>query len=180
MKLNKIVTLIFINLFLLFSAEAYCDTATTAADSVITTKIKAKIAGDQTLSVFKVGVTTTNGVVSLSGTVNSDTDAAQAIELAQETQGVTDVNSSALMIKQSDHPLADTAITAKVKALFVREQVLNDKDISASSIHVETTDGVVYLSGQANNQQQIDNAIKIAKTINGVKSVESKLEVSKS
>ncbi len=45
------------------------------------------------------------------------------------------------------------------------------------NVKVETTDGVVQLSGEVANQAQSDRAEKIAKAIEGVKSVKNDLKV---
>ncbi len=59
-------------------------------DSAITAKIKADILSDPLLKVFQINVTTTNGVVTLSGVV----DSRQSIERAMEiTHSVKDVKS---------------------------------------------------------------------------------------
>jgi hyperosmotically inducible protein len=178
MKLRNILNGFVLASFVFLSGNAFCDT-TPISDSVITTKIKSKIALDKSLSVFKVDVSTSNGVVTLSGKVDSDTDASAAIELAQSTDGVNDVDAANLVVKESKHPFADTAITAKVKGLFIKEQLFGKKDIAATSISVETVDGVVTLSGNADSQAQADNAVKLAKSVHGVKSVESRIEISK-
>lgn len=161
---------------MLFSVNAFSE-STAISDTAITAKIKSKIAMDKSLSVFKVGVETNNGVVMLTGNVNSETDASTAVQIAQETDGVTDVNASKLMVKESSHPLDDVFITAKVKGMFIKEKLFGEKDVSPMSIAVETNNGTVYLSGTADSQKEIDNAIMIAKSVNGVKSVESHVEV---
>ena len=60
----------------------------------------------------------------------------------------------------------DTWITTKVKAAFV-----DDHAVSALDVKVQTTKGVVQLSGFANNAAEISRAGEIAKNIRGVKSV---------
>ncbi|MBV8802896.1 MAG: BON domain-containing protein, partial [Gammaproteobacteria bacterium] len=60
-------------------------------------------------------------------------------------------------------PLTDTYITAKVKGLFIREKLFGKKDIAAINISVETKNGIVYLSGRVDNNDQIKNAIAIIK-----------------
>lgn len=146
-------------------------------DSAMTVKIKAKIAAEKSLSVFKVGVETTNGIVTLTGNVNSDADASKVIEIAESIDGVKDVDASQLTITQSTQPLTDVAITAKVKGLYIKEKLIGEKDIAALGINVETNNGVVYLTGSADNQQQIRNAIKIAQSVSGVKKVDSRIEI---
>ncbi|HVY54038.1 MAG TPA: BON domain-containing protein [Gammaproteobacteria bacterium] len=175
--MRRFITVTFLSIFMFFSASAFAKIDTPIDDSIITTKIKSKIAMEKALSIFKIGVTTVNGIVTLTGKVNSDADASKAIEIAQATDGVKDVDASQLNIAQSSQPVTDVAITAKVKGMFIKEKLFGDKDISAMSINVETNNGIVYLTGKADNQQQIDNAIKIAESVNGVKKVDSRVTV---
>jgi len=146
-------------------------------DSEIINSIKSKLASEKTTEDLKITIKSKLGIVTLSGKVNTDNEASKTIEIAESTPGVKDTDATHLTIKQSKHPIADTVITAKVKGSFIREKLLGDRDISVTSIYVETTNGVVYLTGKVDSQAEIDNAIKLAKAINGVKSVDSKLEV---
>jgi hyperosmotically inducible protein len=62
-------------------------------DSVITTKIKTKLAAEHLGSAKHIGVDTDrNGVVWLSGTTNSQEEADKAVEIARNTEGVKSVN----------------------------------------------------------------------------------------
>jgi hyperosmotically inducible protein len=74
------------------SAGEYMD------DSAITAKIKAEILGDPLLKVFQIGVTTTNGVVQLSGVVDSQQSIDRAMEIARGSQDVKSVENS-LVVK---------------------------------------------------------------------------------
>jgi len=60
----------------------------TLADAALTTKIKAKIALDDTVKSADVHVHTKNGVVTLSGTVSSAAVQERIVQLARETAGV--------------------------------------------------------------------------------------------
>jgi osmotically-inducible protein OsmY len=60
-------------------------------DSMITTKVKAAIFDDSTLRVTDVKVETYEGVVQLSGFVNSRSDINRAVELARSVRGVKSV-----------------------------------------------------------------------------------------
>jgi hyperosmotically inducible periplasmic protein len=66
----------------------------------------------------------------------------------------------------------DTAITAAVKARFVE-----NKEVAASSIQVETLNGTVQLSGFAKNAQEKETAETIARRVNGVKSVRNDIVI---
>lgn len=63
-------------------------------DSVITTKVKAALLRDRTLSVLAVSVETYKGTVLLSGFVDSEDQARRAAEIAASVQGVVDVKST--------------------------------------------------------------------------------------
>jgi hyperosmotically inducible periplasmic protein len=71
-------------------------------DSVITTKIKAKLAEEKMRSLVHIGVDTDkDGVVWLSGTVRTQELADKAVAIASGTEGVTSVRSN-ITIRQDD------------------------------------------------------------------------------
>jgi hyperosmotically inducible protein len=61
-------------------------------DSTITTKVKAKLFGDESLSGFAIDVDTFKGEVTLTGGVKSEADKQRATQLAKEVDGVRNVN----------------------------------------------------------------------------------------
>lgn len=66
----------------------------------------------------------------------------------------------------------DTAITTSVKARYV-----DNKDVDASAIKVETLNGTVMLSGFAKNANERMTAEEIAMKVNGVKAVKNSIVV---
>ena len=66
----------------------------------------------------------------------------------------------------------DTTITTKVKSRFVE-----NKDVDASSIRVETLNGTVMLSGFAKDATEKATAGAIARKVNGVRSVKNEIAV---
>jgi len=66
----------------------------------------------------------------------------------------------------------DTTITASVKARFV-----DNREVDASSIRVETLNGTVMLSGFAKSENERSTAESIARKVNGVKSVKNEIAV---
>ena len=71
---------------------AAADTARRAVnDGALTSKIKAKMALDDTVKAADIDVDTTGGVVTLTGRVSSDAERQRALALARETQGVSQV-----------------------------------------------------------------------------------------
>ena len=65
--------------------------ACSQTDSGITTAVKSKMAADDTVKAYKIDVDTHNKVVTLSGEVDSQAQRDQALLLARNTKGVTDV-----------------------------------------------------------------------------------------
>jgi hyperosmotically inducible protein len=71
-------------------------------DSIVTTKIKAKLAAEKMYSFGHVKVETDrDGAVVLSGTARSQRDADKAVSIAQDTDGAKSVKSS-IRIKKED------------------------------------------------------------------------------
>jgi len=66
----------------------------------------------------------------------------------------------------------DTAITTAVKARFV-----DNKEVDASAISVETLKGTVMLSGFAKNSTEKTVAANLAWKVNGVKAVKNEIAV---
>jgi hyperosmotically inducible protein len=66
----------------------------------------------------------------------------------------------------------DSAITASVKSRFVE-----NKDVDAAAIKVETLNGTVMLSGFAKNSNEKATAETIAKKVDGVKLVKNEIAV---
>lgn len=66
----------------------------------------------------------------------------------------------------------DTVITTKVKAA-----VLNEPSLKSAEINVETFKGVVQLSGFVSSQANVNNAIEVARSVPGVKSVKNDMRL---
>ncbi len=72
----------------------HSDTHTYVKDSVITTKVKAKLASDHITSLARIHVDTdANGVVYLSGSAQSQDAVDAAVQLARDTEHVRGVHS---------------------------------------------------------------------------------------
>jgi hyperosmotically inducible periplasmic protein len=69
-------------------------------DAAITAKIKAEILSDPLLKVSQINVTTANGVVKLSGLVDSQQSSDRALEIAHSVKNVRSVENS-LVVKGS-------------------------------------------------------------------------------
>lgn len=66
----------------------------------------------------------------------------------------------------------DTVITTKVKAA-----IFNEPTLKSAEINVETYKGVVQLSGFVNSKADIETAVRVARSVKGVKSVSNDMEL---
>ena len=144
-------------------------------DSTITAKVKAALVDHESIKSTDISVKTDQKVVTLSGFVESQAQAEEAVKVAKAVEGVTSV-SDKLHVRDSKETsvkgyAGDTAITSEVKA-----KLLADDIVPSRKVKVETTDGVVQLSGTVDSQAQSDRAESIAKAIDGVKSVKNDLK----
>lgn len=72
-----------------------------ASDSAITAKVKSKLAADDIVSIFVIGVRTYKGTVTLTGSVGSIAARNRAEAIARDTGGVRAVNNQILLEDQS-------------------------------------------------------------------------------
>ena len=68
--------------------------------------------------------------------------------------------------------LDDTTITTRVKT-----SMLNDPQVNGSTIDVDTHQGVVTLSGRVRDQAEHDQALALAKRVDGVADVKDALQI---
>ena len=103
MKKRNIVIHCLVILMLLATFGACASTPTSEStgeiidDSVITTKVKSLLAGDDFLKSFQIGVETYKGVVQLSGFVNSKQAVDKAVEITRSVNGVKSIKNNLIV-----------------------------------------------------------------------------------
>ena len=78
-------------LILVSAASLAMSVACSQSDAGITTAVKAKMAADDTVKASNINVDTHNKVVTLNGTVGSQTEKERAVLIARDTDGVSSV-----------------------------------------------------------------------------------------
>lgn len=142
-------------------------------DALITAKIKAKLIEDPVTKARKIDVDTVNGVVTLTGVVESEKEIERAIEIAKSVPGVKKIVNNLRVGKRGlKEFITDKEITAKIKA-----KLIADPELKALSIDVDTVNGVVTLTGIVENERQKERAVRHAKSVEGVKEVVVNLQV---
>jgi len=164
----------------------------------ITTKIQAKYFADSVVKGRRIDVTTNNGVVTLTGKVESNSERQQALQLARETEGVRRVEDRLQIVAgdaaapagagtpeytgeraTGDDPtlreqMSDTGITARVQSKFFL-----DDTVKGRNINVDTSGGTVTLEGEVRNELEREQAISLARSVDGVTDVQSRLQVNR-
>jgi len=149
-----------------------------ATDTVITAQVKAKLLAEDDMPSTKISVSTKDGIVSLSGKVDTQLQASKAVSIAQSVHGVNNVNADQLNITDSTSFLQDAFITAKVEGKIAQLSV--DRKINSKhDLHVETTNGVVHINGiigKFDDARVVSDAVK---NLDGVQDVKLDVQVTK-
>lgn len=150
------------------------DTSEGKSDAGLTASVKTALIGNKQTKASQINVETQQGVVQLSGFVDSE-EAKEAAEMtAQNVEGVTEVDNK-LMIRDADRSTGeavdDTVIAAKVKGEIAGKAGLG----TAADVNVEVNSGVVELSGFVPTADEKMKAGEIARGISGVKNVHNNI-----
>lgn len=163
------------------AAAALMTVACGQTDAGITTSVKSQLVSDDLVKARNINVDTVEGVVTLKGEVMSADEEMRAMQIAQNTDGVTSVvdelsisspardaigTSGSGAMSAAEAAISDAAITASVKT-----QLLADTDTSGLRIDVDTSQRVVTLTGSQATAAQKDEALRIAREADGVSSV---------
>ena len=116
-----------------------------------------------------IDVVTTDGIVTLSGTVNNLLEKDHAVKVAQMVKGVSGV------IDKLD--VTTTFMSDEELAGNVTDALFNDPATSSYQIMVNANNGIVTLEGEVDSWQEKQLASYVAKGVMGVKEINNILEV---
>jgi hyperosmotically inducible protein len=164
------------------SAMAANDWKDATKDAWIDGKAETTLLLNGNLNSFTIDTDVKNGVVTLTGDVESDVDKALAAELIEGLEGVTSVENK-LMVKNDGKGNTDPKHTSALKdakiATVVKTSLLFEPETSGTSIDVDVNNSVVTLSGVVDSDAEKDLAVAKAKNTKDVVNVVDKLTVSK-
>ena len=149
------------------------------SDAWVGMKVKTALLFHRNVTATKTDVNVKDGIVSLSGEASSLAQRELTTEYAQDVEGVKVVKNEMTIAKTPAKPgktlgekIDDASITAQVKMAL-----LSHRSTSALKTKVETTDGVVTLSGIAKNDAEKSLVTKLVTDINGVSNVINNMTV---
>jgi osmotically-inducible protein OsmY len=153
-------------------------------DPTIATQVRARFYTDDTIRERRIDVTAKDGVVTLRGAVDNQAAKQRAIDVAQNVEGVVRVNDELTVAgtasaASAGEPAATSAtgtagrdatvrspawITTKIQA-----QYFLSSTIKPSTVDVSTSDSrVVTLEGTVDTEEKKTEALRIARTTDGV------------
>jgi len=139
-------------------------------DVVINNKIRTRFSKESFKNIFtKVSANSIEGRVLLTGSVESMEYASQAVKIAWEVPGVREV----LNEIEVDNISLGTHIKDSWIATHVRSKLFFNKKLKSVNYSVEVNNGVVFLTGIAQDQEELDQAEQTASLVNGVSKVVS-------
>lgn len=146
-------------------------------DSVVTSSVKAALLADADIKSFDFKVETRKGEVLLSGFVDNQSQLDRATSAAHAVSGVKSVQNNVIL------KVAPTTIGNKLDAGIITSKVkaalLGDARVKSFDIAVVTRKDEVLLTGFVDNREQMDRAIEIARSIEGVHSVSNEMSIKK-
>lgn len=150
------------------------------SDGWLAAKIRSTLLFHRNVSSTKTGVDVDKGIVTLRGEASSQAQKDLTEEYVRDVEGVKEVRNE-LLVAVSEPTVTeniaakidDASITAQVKATL-----LSHRSTSALKTKVKTEQGVVTVSGVAQNEAEKTLVTKLVSDINGVVSVINNMTVS--
>ena len=120
----------------------------------------------------QIVVTVDNGVATLTGTVDTQTEKSDAARLALVSGIVGVDNRLDVGSKGVREAVSDSGLTAKIKG-----KLMEDEMTRFSAVSVTTNNGVVTLTGSVPDQEALTQVLGVARSCQGVTRVENDLTI---
>lgn len=146
-------------------------------DAGITAQIKEKHAVDAFMNIFKVKVSTSNGIVSLEGEANTLHHYERLISLAYSIPDVKEVDTRKLKIRSIKNLEQNLRLSGKIKGLLLKKKFLNDKELR--TLVIEADGGHVYVAGYVSSTliKRRSELVAFIRALDGVKEVHDHMGV---
>ena len=136
--------------------------STSVSDGVIFAKLQDRFIQVNASLLTSATVTVNDGAVLFTGKVKKPEDKIEATKLAWEIKGVREVVNELQVIDTSS--IKDIAKDLAASATL-RGKMIADQDISSLNFSIDVVNGVVYLSGVASTQEEMNNVISHAQNL---------------
>ncbi len=136
--------------------------STSVSDGVIFAKLQDRFIQVNASLLTSANVTVNDGAVLFTGKVKKPEDKIEATKLAWEIKGVREVVNELQVIDTSS--IKDIAKDLAASATL-RGKMIADQDISSLNFSIDVVNGIVYLSGVASTQEEINKVISHAQNL---------------
>jgi hyperosmotically inducible periplasmic protein len=154
-------------------ASSMVSKSTRHSDSGITSVIQASLEANDKVKARQVDVETREGVVYLTGVVDTEGARQEAARVAWRTEGVDGVvNDLTVGERTVGSWIDDVMISSKVKT-----KLIANSEVKAGDIDVSSSQGVVTLIGRVSSETIKSTAERIARDTRGVTDVHNELLV---
>jgi osmotically-inducible protein OsmY len=171
MKIKKLsrVCLIGTVIFLLIGCSFAWSEETELDDEDINMAVFTEILFDEAVSPHLLNIHTSDGIVTLSGSVDNILDRDRVISIAQSIKGVRAVvdKMEVKAVQRSDRQLRED----------VKEALLKDPATDSYELGVQVIEGIVTLSGTVDSYAEWHLCSQVAKSVLGVKGIRNVIDV---
>ncbi len=147
-----------------------------ARDERITFEIEKAFLEDKLVEYLDFNSASYLGHVYIIGEYETQAQVDRAVSLARAVDGVRAVTT--YLVPERDVPNCSTAKAIRIKQELAAE-LLGDKTVYGSNVDIRVVQCVVVLTGRLGSQKEINKAVSIAKSIEGIRGVKSFLKVLK-
>lgn len=179
MKNRKYLAIAFASALSVASANALAENnwQDKAKDAWLDGKAETALLLNGNLNSFDINTDVKDGVVILTGKVDTEVDKALATELIESLDGVKKVeNELTVMDKKKNSEFIAKLKDAKI-ATVIKTRLLLESEVSGTNINVDVKNGAVVLEGKVASDAERDLAIQIAKNTKDAKKVVNNLRV---
>ncbi len=140
------------------------------SDHDITLAIEIELLESEAVPSHLIDVETSNGIVTMSGTVSNLLARDRAVRLAETIKGVRAVVDKIVVtpLERPDQQIKTDVVNA----------LLMDPAADSYELETEVNDGIVTLSGEVQSWQEMQLAKNVTKSVKGVKDVMSEITIS--
>lgn len=142
-------------------------------DSIISTKITSRLISDDFVKSGNIDVDVLNGVVYLIGVAKSDSQKRMAADIARGVEGVLKVVNQLIVGKITPGEiLDDTILSSKIKT-----ELIKTEGVSSTNIDVDTTKGIVTLTGHVSSFQEKNKILYVVEKMIGNRPLVDNLKI---
>ena len=148
-----------------------------SGDVDATRKVKTALGLSKRLAGFDIGVSTSEGVVTLTGQVPSEDTKSLAGEIARDTAGIAEVRNE-ISVDPAAQPSTESVHVEDLEIrVAILESLAHSRELVGKNVDVKVENRTVTLSGSVETPAQRSGVEQLAGAVDGVAGVTNNLEV---